>query len=159
MIIRKLRLQRGWSQEQLAQLTGLSTRTIQRIERGQPCSLETLNALAAVFEVDISTFKPEERYTMSTDNPNVSEEEQKAIEYVQGLKAFYSHLFSYVMFIGMFAGIWFMVRGFIPQFILWWAAGWGIGILLHGLNAFEVINVVSTDWERKQIEKRLGRKL
>lgn len=38
MIIRKLRLQRGWSQEQLAELTGLSTRTIQRIERGQPCS-------------------------------------------------------------------------------------------------------------------------
>lgn len=32
MIVRKLRLQRGWSQEQLATLTGLSVRTIQRIE-------------------------------------------------------------------------------------------------------------------------------
>ncbi|MCP3290272.1 helix-turn-helix domain-containing protein, partial [Aeromonas hydrophila] len=28
MIVRKLRLQRGWSQEQLAAFTGLSVRTI-----------------------------------------------------------------------------------------------------------------------------------
>jgi Predicted transcription factor, homolog of eukaryotic MBF1 len=35
MIVRKLRLQRGWSQDQLAQLSDLSIRTIQRIERGQ----------------------------------------------------------------------------------------------------------------------------
>ncbi|WP_428831123.1 helix-turn-helix domain-containing protein, partial [Campylobacter coli] len=30
MIVRKLRLQRGWSQDQLATMTGLSVRTIQR---------------------------------------------------------------------------------------------------------------------------------
>ncbi len=41
MIVRKLRLQRAWSQEQLAQLSGLSVRTIQRIERGQACGLES----------------------------------------------------------------------------------------------------------------------
>ena len=35
MNVRKLRLQRNWSQEQLAQVSGLSIRTIQRIERGQ----------------------------------------------------------------------------------------------------------------------------
>ncbi|CAM4169684.1 XRE family transcriptional regulator [Vibrio agarivorans] len=35
MIIRKLRLKRGWTQEQLAELSGLSIRTVQRIERGQ----------------------------------------------------------------------------------------------------------------------------
>jgi transcriptional regulator with XRE-family HTH domain len=32
MLIQKLRLQRGWSQEQLAELSGLSVRTIQRLE-------------------------------------------------------------------------------------------------------------------------------
>jgi len=42
MLIQKLRLQRGWSQEQLAELSGLSVRTIQRIERGQPASIESL---------------------------------------------------------------------------------------------------------------------
>jgi DNA-binding XRE family transcriptional regulator len=35
MIVQKLRIQRGWSQEQLAELTGLRARTIQRIERGR----------------------------------------------------------------------------------------------------------------------------
>jgi len=42
MIVRKLRLQRSWSQEYLADLSGLSTRTIQRIERGQKASPESL---------------------------------------------------------------------------------------------------------------------
>ncbi|MFN6100724.1 MAG: helix-turn-helix domain-containing protein [Burkholderiales bacterium] len=31
-MIQKLRLQRGWSQQQLADLSGLSVRTIQRLE-------------------------------------------------------------------------------------------------------------------------------
>ena len=46
MILRKLRLQRGWSQEQVAELTDLSVRTIQRIERGGQPSLESAKALA-----------------------------------------------------------------------------------------------------------------
>ena len=32
MLIQKLRLQRGWSQQQQADLSGLSVRTIQRLE-------------------------------------------------------------------------------------------------------------------------------
>ncbi|MEI2814828.1 MAG: helix-turn-helix transcriptional regulator [Burkholderiaceae bacterium] len=52
MLVQKLRLQRGWSQEQLAELSGLSVRTIQRIERGLPASTETLKSLASVFEID-----------------------------------------------------------------------------------------------------------
>lgn len=42
-----------WSQEQLAQLS-LSTRTIQRIENNETPSLETLGALASVFNVSVS---------------------------------------------------------------------------------------------------------
>jgi transcriptional regulator with XRE-family HTH domain len=53
MHIQELRLERGWSQEQLAQTAGLSVRTVQRLERGRPGSLETLNAIAAAFDVDI----------------------------------------------------------------------------------------------------------
>jgi len=34
MLIQKLRLQWGWSQQQLAKASGLSVRTIQRIEAG-----------------------------------------------------------------------------------------------------------------------------
>ena len=45
MNVRKLRLQRNWSQEQLAQVSGLSIRTIQRIERGQTPGLESVKSL------------------------------------------------------------------------------------------------------------------
>jgi transcriptional regulator with XRE-family HTH domain len=57
MLVQKLRLQRGWSQQQLAELSGLNIRTIQRIEKGQEPSLESLKSLAAVFNLDFSTLK------------------------------------------------------------------------------------------------------
>ncbi len=43
-----------WSREQLAEMAGLSVRTIQRIENGERPGLETLSALAAVFEVTVA---------------------------------------------------------------------------------------------------------
>ena len=49
--LRELRLARQWSQEQLAQLSGLNLRTIQRLESGARVSTESLRALAAVFQV------------------------------------------------------------------------------------------------------------
>lgn len=59
MMVRKLRMEKGWSQEQLAQLSGLNIRTIQRIESGNKPGLETLKALAAVFDVDINQLQQE----------------------------------------------------------------------------------------------------
>ncbi|MGE0624204.1 MAG: DUF805 domain-containing protein [Pseudomonadales bacterium] len=49
--LRELRVARQWSQEQLARLSGLNLRTIQRLESGARISTESLRALAAVFEV------------------------------------------------------------------------------------------------------------
>ena len=59
MIIKQLRDRRGWTQEQLAECCGLNVRTIQRVESGNKASLETLQSLASVFEVDISTLTEE----------------------------------------------------------------------------------------------------
>jgi len=53
MIVKKLRHKKNWSQEQLAEVAGLSVRTIQRIESGGKASLESLKALASVLEVDV----------------------------------------------------------------------------------------------------------
>jgi transcriptional regulator with XRE-family HTH domain len=58
--IKKLRLQRHWSQEQLAEMSGLSTRTIQRIESGQNADFETLKSLASVFEINLSSLNKKE---------------------------------------------------------------------------------------------------
>lgn len=49
-----MRLGRGWSQEQLAEASGLSVRTIQRIENGQVPGLASAAALARVFDVDVA---------------------------------------------------------------------------------------------------------
>ena len=59
MIVKKLRAKRNWSQEQVATFSGLSIRTIQRVESGQSASLETLKSLASVFEVDIAKLTEE----------------------------------------------------------------------------------------------------
>ncbi len=54
MSLRELRLQRGWSQEQLADASGVSVRTIQRIEGGRPPGRATALALAGALGVDPS---------------------------------------------------------------------------------------------------------
>ncbi|WP_019612849.1 helix-turn-helix domain-containing protein [Psychromonas ossibalaenae] len=53
-MIKQLRLENGWSQEQLAEFSGLSVRTIQRIERGQNAGLESLKCIAASLLVPVS---------------------------------------------------------------------------------------------------------
>ncbi|WP_133471458.1 helix-turn-helix domain-containing protein [Paraglaciecola marina] len=59
MILKELRLSRYLSQEQLAQMSGLNVRTIQRIECGHNASLESLKCIAAALDVDISTLDQE----------------------------------------------------------------------------------------------------
>jgi transcriptional regulator with XRE-family HTH domain len=56
-MIKEMRISKGWSQEQLAQFSGLSVRTIQRIERGHNAGLESLKCIAAVFEIDVSNLQ------------------------------------------------------------------------------------------------------
>lgn len=59
-MVRNLRLSKGWSQEQLAEFSGLSLRTIQRIERGHKAGLKSLKCIAAVFEVDLQLIQNNE---------------------------------------------------------------------------------------------------
>ncbi|MGJ8662134.1 MAG: helix-turn-helix domain-containing protein [Marinicella sp.] len=164
MILRKLRLQRGWSQEQVAELTDLSVRTIQRIERGGQPSLESAKALAAVFEVELITFQHTtgennmQDQTVITENKpgqTITKEEKDAINYVKGVKEFYGHLFMFVVFM-----VAFLVTGkFSHSQMLWVTLGWGAGLIIHGLVAFEIFGSFGTNWEKKQVEKKLGRKL
>ncbi len=51
-MIRTLRHQRGWTQEQMAELCDISVRTVQRLEKTGMASMETTNALAAVLQVE-----------------------------------------------------------------------------------------------------------
>jgi transcriptional regulator with XRE-family HTH domain len=159
MLIQKLRLQRGWSQQQLADLSGLSVRTIQRLERGQGASVESLKSLAAVFETDFSTLQIPTESTMHVpSHQGLKTEEILAFEHVRALRKFYFHAIQYVVVIAALAIINFVASPHKLWFY-WPALGWGIALIGHALRVFEVLPYFGADWEKKQVEKRLGRSL
>ena len=55
--VRAERERRAWSQEHLAEVSGLALRTIQRVESAGNGSYETAKALAAVLECDVSDLR------------------------------------------------------------------------------------------------------
>ncbi len=166
MPIQKLRLQRGWSQEQLALLSGVSARTIQRIERGQSASVDSLKAIAAAFGVDFSEFK-EDGMTptadpaidrVTTQAATARTEEALAFSHVRRVKGLYIHLAQYILVLCVLAVVNFLTS---PRY--WWvgwvALGWGTGVAFHGLRVFDKIPFLNGEWERRQVEKQLGRRL
>lgn len=165
MQVQKLRLQRGWSQQQLAELSGLSVRTIQRIENGSAASTESLKSLASVFEIDFSTLSSEPAMpdtptptSPSTHTPSASQQEQLALLEVRKLKGFYLHLAQYVVVIAALCAINLLTTPHRLWFY-WPALGWGIGILAHAAAIFSWLPFLGVDWEKRQVEKRLGRPL
>ena len=165
MQVQKLRLQRGWSQQQLAELSGLSVRTIQRIENGSAASTESLKSLASVFEIDFSTLSSEPAMpdtptptSSPTHTPSASQQEQLALLEVRKLKGFYLHLAQYVVVIAALCAINLLTTPHRLWFY-WPALGWGIGILAHAATIFGWLPFMGVDWEKRQVEKRLGRPL
>ncbi len=152
MIIRKLRLEKGWSQEQLAEMAGVSSRTIQRIENGYEVSTETMKCLAAVFEIDFDYLRQEKN--MSDDV--ISPEERDAIRHVRNVRVFYPHLIVYVCTMPFLFTLNLMTG---PDYIwaVWPLSGWGILVLAHAVIVFGVLPMFDQNWEKQQIEKRLSR--
>lgn len=169
MLVQKLRLQRGWTQEELAIVSGLSTRTIQRIERGQDASLETLKALAAAFEVDIAALKDPDMIetSMAASGPfaqtsvpperSPRADELLAFEHVRQIRRFYFQIIAYVVICSALAVVNYL---YSPHFIwvIFPALFWGLGIVLRGLRTFAHWPW-GPAWEKRQVEKYLGRKL
>ncbi len=59
--VRRARIERGWTQQQLAEVADLSLRTVQRVENQSVASNETVSALCAVLEIP--------RSELLTDDP------------------------------------------------------------------------------------------
>ena len=64
--LKQLRESRCWSQQQLADMSGLSLRTVQRIEAKSVASQESVKCLGAVFDIAISELFADD---VLTDNP------------------------------------------------------------------------------------------
>ena len=158
MLIQKLRLQRGWSQEQLAEVSGVSVRTVQRLERGQPGSPETLKALAAVFDIDDFNRLKEPAVDAPDLRSDLRPDEALALAHVRKVKRFYIHLIQYLIFIPALALINLLTSPGYWWFV-WPALGWGIGVAAHGASTFGVVRLFDGAWERRQVEKYLGRDL
>jgi transcriptional regulator with XRE-family HTH domain len=81
LCIRLFREVRQWSQEQLAEISGLNVRTIQRVEQGLAASLDTRRALARAFEFeDVDALnKP---FTIPTEEELKAEKEKFDREHV-----------------------------------------------------------------------------
>jgi len=140
MDVKKLRLERHWSQEQLAEFSGLSTRTIQRIESGHSAGFESTKALAAVFEVDLQSDKQQKAaYSMS-------KEEEAYVANVKGIYkmtgiAIISLLVPFVLAIAN--GEWTL--------FLWVLLSWLVIIGVLVLNTFQFFG---ESWGRKILSKR-----
>lgn len=107
MFMKSLRLERHWSQEQLAKLSGLNVRTIQRAEKGESVGLESLKSLAAVFEMSLDELKlaleneHKEQLTANEDltSANPAELREQAQKQVVSIRHFYIFAtFLYVIF-------------------------------------------------------------
>jgi len=64
--IKELRLERAWSQAQLAVVASLSLRTVQRVELNGKCSKESLLSLASAFDIDVRELTDLVPYTGNT---------------------------------------------------------------------------------------------
>jgi|TARA_B110000967_G_scaffold111702_1_gene114343 transcriptional regulator with XRE-family HTH domain len=144
--IKKLRLERHWSQEQLAEMSGLSIRTIQRIENGENAGLESLKSLAAVFETNIKDSNKKEEV----------DQIRKEETYIQKLKGFYKLLGLALINLILFFFIavndsdsegWWL---FIYMLISW--------ISFLGIYSFISFDFLGEEWKRKMIDKKFKKK-
>ena len=159
MLVQKLRLQHGWSQEQLAELSGVSVRTIQRLERGRPAAFETLKAVAAVLEVDFASLQePQMQSTSSAAAAAVRPDEARALRHVRQIKSFYLHLVQFAVGAPV---LWLIHLAVHPKYLwaLWIIFLWGLALLGEGLMVFSKAHIFTGAWERRQVERYLGRQL
>ncbi|WP_108649509.1 helix-turn-helix domain-containing protein [Dongshaea marina] len=154
--IKDFRLQRGWSQEQLAEISGVSVRTISRLEQGGKGSLESLRALASAFEVEIATLYPQQQAPHSEQQ--IAQVRDTALEQeIKDIRHFHSHLLKYLLVnLGLFIG------GFW-QPGLWWSLPWtllfwGAFLSWHGLAAYRKLDKLTRRWEHYLLSRRLKNK-
>ncbi|MCL6477465.1 MAG: 2TM domain-containing protein [Peptococcaceae bacterium] len=76
---------------------------------------------------------------------------QEAIKRVKEIKGFYTHLIVYLIVnAGLFL-IDMLTSG--GRWFFWPLIGWGIGIVMHGINVFGIGGWLGKEWEDKKVKE------
>lgn len=130
--LKSLRLEKQWSQEMLAELTGLSVRTIQRIEQGHKASLESTKALNAIFEVQfVESFQEVETEVSSLEDEKLKKEKEN---YSKEVKAFTKQVIVAVSCILVSVVVGIMIESW--QIVIWTVIGWAVVLVEKGNKTF-----------------------
>ena len=150
-MIQKLRLQHGWSQEHLAELTGVSVRTIQRLEQGKPASPPTLKLLGAVFNVPFHELKHNDIRT--TEAAMLQSEARHDVRKWRG---FYFHVAQYAVVMSCLAifNYWTYTNTKVV-WVIWSALGWGLAVVFHYLGITQSFTSVGVAWRKRKVDRLL----
>ena len=166
--MKSLRKEKRWSQEQLAELSGLNVRTIQRVEKGDSVGNETLKSLAAVFEISVDellqaivsehkTAQPELETTELGLSKETEQESinlialEKAKEKVKAIKTFYaSSAFLITLFIFLMLPNYNGGENTGPLIVVF--LSFAVIIVAH---AFSVFQPFGEAWEKDKVNRIL----
>ena len=129
--IKRWREERHWSQEHLADLAGLGLRTVQRIEKGEGASKESLMALAAAFDVEAIALAADPDVTASEIIFRKNDKVRRTARLL-----FKMHLAAFVLGAIVFMAIGMSVGNFLYMSLplIWWT----VGLASHGLTVVMV---------------------
>lgn len=156
--MKRLRINKRWSQEQLAHLSGLNVRTIQRVEKGKRVGLETLKSLAAVFEISTDELihaienekQPSQKEDVDIANAqsmrNDAHEKVKSIKYFYASTAFLIAIFLLFMLPNYNGG-----ENLGPLIVVFIS----FSVLIVG-HAFHVFQPFGEKWEQEKVSKILS---
>ena len=122
-LLKKLREEKAWSQEHLAEVSNLSLRTVQRVESDGNASPETKMALASVLGVESASLGAE----------SISGTVQELTEPRDGSKGFFTHFFIYAAVNVGLVLLDIHSSGSVT-WSRWPMMGWGLGLVTHWIR-------------------------
>lgn len=146
--IKDLRVARGWSQEQLATIAGLSTRTIQRIENGDQASLDTLAAIASALGLQVNELSIPAQSSPSSENV-----QEQLLQQIEDENLLLRKLARFIVL----SLVLLAINVFTHSQYLWslWVIG-GLGLLL-AMRAVStlLLRAPLTRWQQRRLEHKL----
>lgn len=145
--VKTYRLRNAWSQEQLAEVASISVRTVQRTEKGQKPSLETLCALASAFDIDVAELCEVNITASNKIDERISEARMK----VEEESHFYRILLNAVLVCSAL-----MIINYVFTPNDYWsvvvAVIWGGMVIFRGIRVFILQERIAL-WQQRRLQK------